>query len=156
MRSFYVPGKPKGKQRPGFARKTARAYTPKKTREYEKLIAFAYVRQCGEQFQGPVQVEIEAVFNPPKSWSRAKKKRAVEGYIYPGRPDVDNIEKAVLDGLNRVAYKDDASVVGASCFKGYSVEQPEGLYITISSVGGGQKGGRKKDAAKGVQRNHES
>lgn len=149
--SFFVPGKPKGKGRPQFNRKTRRAYTPKETREYEEQIAFAYVKQCGVGFQGYVYVEITAIFKIPKSWPKSKRRLVEEGRIYPSRPDVDNIEKAVLDGLNHVAYADDAAVVGAYCTKDYEHEEmPEGLYIRIVSLEGGGERGRKKNAAKGV------
>ena len=37
-----------------------------------------------------------------------------------GKPDIDNIIKAVLDGLNGVAFKDDAQVVFISAQKLYS------------------------------------
>lgn len=152
MRSFYVPGPPKGKGRPQFCRKTKRAYTPKGTRAYENRIAFAYRTQCGEKFQGPVWVEIMAVFNIPKSWTKAKKRQAVQGELFPKRPDIDNIAKAVLDGLNHVAYDDDSSVVMVTAFKDWDTELAEGLFVTISSVEERVgRSGRKEDSAKGVQ-----
>lgn len=43
------------------------------------------------------------------------------GLIRPTKkPDIDNITKAVLDALNKVAYKDDAAIVQFSVEKFYS------------------------------------
>ena len=45
------------------------------------------------------------------------------GDIFPSRkPDVDNIEKAVLDALNGIAYKDDSRVFRTGCVKYYGSE----------------------------------
>lgn len=57
------------------------------------------------------------------------------GAILPSRkPDVDNIEKAVLDALNGIAYKDDARVHRTSGAKFYGA--PPRLEITIKEVTG--------------------
>ena len=45
-------------------------------------------------------------------------------------PDVDNILKIVLDGLNGVAYADDSQVVEAACRKHYDGEK-EGLEVRV-------------------------
>ena len=67
-----------------------------------------------------MRVQIRAYFPMPNSWSRAKKGLALSGDIRPGKkPDVDNIIKIVLDGLNGIAYDDDKQVVYASCKKMY-------------------------------------
>lgn len=38
---FTIPGVPQGKERPRFTQNSA-TYTPKKTKDYEKLVAWAY------------------------------------------------------------------------------------------------------------------
>lgn len=43
------------------------------------------------------------------------------GLIRPTKkPDIDNITKAILDALNKVAYKDDSAIVRFSIEKYYS------------------------------------
>ena len=64
-------------------------------------------------------VVIEAVFPIPKSWPRAKKAEAAAGKLAPGKPDIDNILKVVLDGLNGIAYEDDKQVTIVQCKKSY-------------------------------------
>lgn len=60
--------------------------------------------------EGPVEAEIVARFMPPKSTSRVKLAAMLAGEIVPTkRPDADNICKN-LDGLNGVAFRDDAQV----------------------------------------------
>lgn len=69
---------------------------------------------------GCVSVSIDAVFPVPAGWSRATKRQDLAGLIKPsGKPDLDNIAKAVLDALNAVAYTDDSKVVALHITKRY-------------------------------------
>ena len=101
---FFVPGKVQGKARPRFSSRSGTVYTPGKTKSYERQIAEAYEAQRGSCFEGPVMVVIEAVFPIPKSWTRAKKAEALAGKLPPGKPDIDNILKVVLDGRLSAAF----------------------------------------------------
>ena len=129
---FFVPGKVQGKARPRFSSKSGTVYTPGKTKSYERQIKEAYEVQEGLCREGRVMVVIEAVFPIPKSWTRAKKAAAMAGKIPPGKPDIDNILKVVLDGLNDVAYEDDKQVVLTQCKKVYAdTTRPAGLYVHV-------------------------
>lgn len=129
---FFVPGKVQGKARPRFSSRSGTVYTPGKTKSYERQIAEAYEVQEGLCREGRVMVVIEAVFPIPKSWTRAKKAEAMAGKIPPGKPDIDNILKVVLDGLNDVAYEDDKQVVLTQCKKVYAdTTRPAGLYVHV-------------------------
>ena len=56
-----------------------------------------------------------------KSWSTVKKGRALAQMIRPiVKPDLDNIAKAILDGMNGVAWEDDKQVVSLRMEKTYS------------------------------------
>ena len=119
---FFVNGEPKGKGRPRFT-KAGHAYTDAKTKQYELLVMESYLDASdGYKFTSPVRVTIMAHFKPPK-----KSKKVVgdmlNGHILPTKkPDVDNIAKIILDGLNRVAWDDDTQVVDLSVSKYYSEE----------------------------------
>lgn len=129
---FFVPGKVQGKARPRFSSRSGTVYTPGKTKSYERQIAEAYETQEGLCRGGRVMVVIEAVFPIPKSWTRAKKAEAMAGKLAPGKPDIDNILKVVLDGLNDVAYEDDKQVVLTQCKKVYAdTTRPAGLYVRV-------------------------
>ncbi len=109
---FTVPGKPMGKQRPYFVRKTGAAFTPDKTANYENLISLAFSEKYPDHVPtaDPVTLSVCAVFPITKSWPKWKKIKAEEGKIHPGKPDIDNILKVVQDGLNNVAWSDDSQV----------------------------------------------
>lgn len=117
---FTIPGVPQGKERPRFT-KNGIAYTPAKTRGYEKVVAWAYHCEAHDvRFIGPVQAYIAAVYPIPRSWSKKKQQDAANNKLLPMvKPDLDNVAKAVLDACNGIAYKDDAAVVGLSICKRY-------------------------------------
>jgi Holliday junction resolvase RusA-like endonuclease len=118
---FNVPGKPVGKQRPRFSRKTGRAYTPKETATYENLIRLAFAEEYDfkEPTGQPVRLSVVAIFPIPKSWAKKKQIAAEELRIFPGKPDADNILKAVQDAGNGVIWKDDALIETACISKRY-------------------------------------
>ena len=109
--SFCVPGPPVGKARPRVT-KAGHAYTPQKTRDYEKLVRACYESQIGTiKFVGrkPLEVLIEAEFPIPKSASKKKQAEMVDTY-HVNKPDADNLAKSILDGLVGVAIEDDSAV----------------------------------------------
>ena len=119
---FVVPGKPRGKGRPRFARmgNYVRTYTPAETAAYENLVALEYQSAGGVLMECPVEVTILASFAPPKSASKKMRDAMLNGQIVPNcKPDIDNIIKAVLDGLNGVAYKDDTQVINVQAARYY-------------------------------------
>lgn len=130
---FTVPGEPQGKARPRFDSIRKRTYTPMKTRRYENFIAGSYAAAGGRCFECAVAMRIKAYYGIPKSVS--KKRRALllaNSEPVSRKPDIDNVVKAVLDGLNRFAYNDDKQVVALSAAKLYS-DDPR-LEIEISEV----------------------
>ncbi len=129
---FTVPGEPRGKGRPRFTRRGF-AYTDTATRDYETLIACraAEAMPCAP-VETPVSVRVDIYKGVPKSWSMAKRARALDGQEIPGKPDLDNVAKAVLDALNGVTYADDAQVVRLVVQKQYSLEPR--LEVTVKEL----------------------
>lgn len=117
---FTIKGEPRGKGRPRFT-KNGRVYTPTETIQYENLVALGYRNSAkGYKFTSPVRVTIKAFQKPPK-----KSKKVVEamlnGRVLPTKkPDLDNIAKIILDGLNKVAWDDDTQVVEMMVIKRYA------------------------------------
>lgn len=109
-----IPGKPFGKQRPRFG--NGRTYTPKETVSFERTVAVLAQPLFAQPFSGPVAIEIIATFEPPASWSRKRRESAI-GTPHIQRPDFDNIQKAICDALNRIAYEDDGQIASAHCVK---------------------------------------
>ena len=114
---IVIPGQPKSKGRPRFAR--GRVFTPATTLQYERLVAAAARQVISEPITGNVQVDILAVYQVPKSWAKALQASARRGDIMPTRPDIDNVIKIILDGMNEVAYLDDQQVHMISAEKRY-------------------------------------
>jgi Holliday junction resolvase RusA-like endonuclease len=112
---FTIPGRPFAKQRPRATRQ-GRVYTPAATVSFERTVGQIACQHFPEPITGPVRVEIVATFEPPKSWS---KKKTAEHINRPHtqRPDLDNCQKAILDGLNRIAFADDGQVAEIMCRK---------------------------------------
>lgn len=115
--TFSIQGAPSGKGRPRFF--NGHAVTPEKTRTYEALIRYeashAIERMVVKpDFTAVCRVGIRAYFEVPQSYSRKKRNQIAESgtmQVRPGKPDLDNIIKAVLDGMNGIVYRDDVQVV---------------------------------------------
>jgi Holliday junction resolvase RusA-like endonuclease len=116
--TIRLAGVPKGKGRPRFSRASGRAYTPEATRSYEGALRYAAQQVMGDRapLEGPLFVDMVALFPIPASWSKAKRAAA---YYAPCKPDADNLAK-VLDALNEVVFKDDKQVVALTLVKMYS------------------------------------
>ena len=110
-----IPGKPVGKARPRFRRAGFKVitYTP---------VSRIYKQSAGVLYTNiPLRVRILAKFPIPESWSKKNKEKALKGEIKPNKkPDLDNIAKIILDGLNGVAYTDDKQVTSLEIEKVYS------------------------------------
>lgn len=141
MIEFFVPGKPVGKGRPLASVRGGRVSmrTPEKTRDYEGLVAhYASVarRASGESFatiyvddgrkvwarQHPVLVSIELRFLRPKGHRKAD----LAWRHHTQKPDIDNVAKAILDGLVLGGViSDDTQVVGLSILKRWVTDSVE-------------------------------
>ncbi len=110
---FTVPGEPHGKGRPRFVRATGRTYTDRKTASYENLVRVAFDSAFPDWVpsEGSIELHLYFYFAPPKSWSKKKKEEALSKRLKKtSKPDLDNIEKAVCDALNGVAWADDSQI----------------------------------------------
>lgn len=127
---FTVPGACQAKQRPRINRNTGRVYTPNATHKYEKK-----VRECyeGNYYFDDEYISIKIIFkfDIPKSYSKKKHSEALEGIIRPQKADIDNYIKSCLDGLNKVAYKDDKYIIKLEAEKIFA-EEAETIIIIES------------------------
>ena len=129
---FTIMGRPQGKGRPRFTM-TGHAYTPEKTREYERQVRQEYRLHAKESHfsDRPVAVDILAFFPVPQKVNKQTRAQMERGEIFPTRkPDCDNIIKIVCDALNGVAWRDDSQVVALTCQKKYGVEPAVHVVIT--------------------------
>lgn len=139
MISFKVIGKIVGKQRP---RATtfgghARIYTPKDTMNYESLVKFSFLEQYPNFIpydrETAIKVHITCFKPIPKAYSKKKRQQALDREIRPMvKPDLDNIAKSILDGLNQVAFVDDKNVVDLHIEQYY--HQVEMVLVEIEEI----------------------
>ena len=117
---LFFPFEPKPKGRPRMTRR-GRAYTPKATHDYEKLIRDFYKENSTDYYDSAIKVSL--IFYMPIPKSTSKKKRALmeigEIKCTSHTGDVDNLAKAVTDALNRVAYEDDCLITELHVKKRY-------------------------------------
>lgn len=121
--------------------KNGRFYTPEKTQIYEDVIGWEYASAVNKgnaktYMNGePVRAVLGFYFSIPSSYSKKRKKSILEGSEgFTKRPDVDNLVKAVLDGLNGIAFKDDCQVVEVHATKGYTSDEEGFIVIDIQEV----------------------
>lgn len=104
------PVEPVPKARPRVGKK--RTFTPKRTRDFERMIKdLAKLQMQVSPLDRCIGVEIKFYMTKPKKPSRP----------YP-RGDIDNYCKSLLDGLNGVAFIDDAQICNLKASKHYSDE----------------------------------
>jgi Holliday junction resolvase RusA-like endonuclease len=125
MVTYIVYGEPVGKGRPRFARRGnfVSTYSPQKTKTYEDEIRMMARAAMGssEPLDTPVTVAIYIRVGIPTSFSKQKRKDALEGILKPTKkPDADNILKCFLDAMNGIVYLDDKQVVNIHLTKLYA------------------------------------
>ena len=132
-----INGIPQGKARPRFT-KGGRAYTPAKTRRYEEAVreaALLAVQAQGFVKHGkdtPLEACVTAWFPVPASWPKKKRAAALSGALYPtGKPDADNIAKAVLDAANGIAFHDDRQIVSLTVRKRYTFRDDDSPRVVV-------------------------
>lgn len=119
---FTVPIRPVGKARPRFTR-FGHTYTPDTTRAAEHhvaLYATAMMQGIKRAETQPLAVDLEFVFEPPKSWSKKRKREAIRQFLpRKEKPDIDNLEKLVCDAMNGIVYADDNQITELRAVKYY-------------------------------------
>lgn len=154
-----IMGDPLGKQRPRRGRTIAQTvqvhgqektiyhattYTPAKTHNYERRVRHIFrsmLKQDALALTDPVVIEIDAHYKLPASATKQEKLNMLAGSLLPEKtPDIDNIAKAVMDGLNPETRKhlikqqgflqDDRQVVNLLGFKDYAIEPSVTIKVT--------------------------
>ena len=129
--AFDVPGEPRGKGRPRAAvfAGHAKVYTPEATASYENRVALAF-RQAyplAEPSRRPLAVTLTFSFPLNKGDYTGKGFLGKHGKAklsgkerHAKKPDVDNLVKSVLDGLNGIAFMDDSQICCITAAKRYA------------------------------------
>ena len=129
---FEVPGKVIGKGRPRLNSYTGVVYTPTRTKDYESLVEQYFLLKYPrfKALEGRIKINIIAYFSIPKTTKKADINEMLENNISPTKkPDIDNMVKAVLDSMNKFAFKADNQITKLEVEKKYALEDK--IYIKI-------------------------
>lgn len=127
--TIEIPGKPIAKKRPKFSTrgKFVRAYNDQETEE--SLFLHHVGEQVSKILEGPLAIVLHFHMPRPKghfgTGRNAGKLKAKAPEHHTSKPDVDNLEKFVLDCLNGVAWNDDAQIVSSTKRKFYTEGKPK-------------------------------
>lgn len=102
--SFTHMGRPVPKGRPRFT-KYGGVYTPRETAQAEAEIAYAYLRESGPLYAGPIGLSIDLFPD------RTEVQLWPEDWDSSLRGDIDNYTKLVLDALEKNAFHNDRQIV---------------------------------------------
>jgi len=128
--SFRIHTTPvaKGRPRATSINGKARVYTPKKTAHFEAIVAETAEAHIGKLMEGPIEVSLSFYLPRPKRLQR--KKDSSLAIVHTSKPDVDNLAKSVLDGL-QAFMGDDAQVYRLTASK-YYAGKGVGPYVDVA------------------------
>jgi len=130
---LLIFGEPVAQGRPRFSSRNGfvRVHDPAKSAKYKKLVSSTAEQLCSKPLEGALSVRIDVFRGIPASWSKKKQEKANMGEIRPTtKPDADNYAKAVLDGLNKIAFYDDSQIIELVITKNYSFNPRVEVEIT--------------------------
>lgn len=140
MQKFIIEGEAVPKGRPRFTR-SGHTYTPKRTKDYEKLVKQSLKLQKAKLSNKPLLMKVDIFKGYLKSWTIKQCEQAKTGELQPfRRPDVDNYVKAILDGADGILYKDDAQIIRLEVEKHYGKEPRVEIQIKEYQKGSGKSG----------------
>ena len=132
---FWFHVRPVPKERPRVVRTRSgkiSTYTPQRTKALadglKPVIRSILPSQC--VFDAPVSLHMFFLFSPPASWPVWKRELSTQGLLFPtSRPDLDNLEKALLDVFNETVFVDDSLVVDRTATKMHFAET--GILVSL-------------------------
>lgn len=106
MTTITIPGEPIAQPRHQVA--NGRAYIPAKhpIHAYKDSLRLVARQSFSKPLEGPIGVSLTFIFARPKRLKKTRTDRTWKDT----KPDIDNLEKAVLDALNGIAWMDDGQV----------------------------------------------
>jgi Holliday junction resolvase RusA-like endonuclease len=133
MLIIEIPGHPLALARPRFFRKgeNVGVYDSQK-REKEQVQWQMKAQFRNDPFDFPMVIDLTFFMPIPKTTPKGKKKQMICGILHHvKKPDIDNLQKFVLDCMNNIVFKDDSQIIELNSKKIYA-ENP-GTLIVIKS-----------------------
>ena len=112
---FEIPVVPVPKARPRTfttIKGVTRTITPNKTKSFETFIkGWLQLRFNRDPFQEPLQFDLTFVFEVPKSYSKSRRLHCLSDHgRHTNKPDLDNLEKSVLDASEGILFYNDSQI----------------------------------------------
>ena len=102
-----------------------RVYDPPKVKTYKDSVR-AFLKDYPIKRFSDVELDVKAKFYLPvqKNISKKERERKLSHKVRPcKKPDIDNLQKSLLDALNGIVWDDDAKITHIEAWKFYS-EKP--------------------------------
>jgi len=121
---FTVYGHPVAKGRPRFSTrgKFPVAYTPEKTKTYEAEVGMMAKAAMGasEALEGALEAFIYVTFPVPPSYSKKRTEACLSDVEkHTKKPDLDNVVKAICDGMDKIVFLSDSQITSIHATKVY-------------------------------------
>jgi Holliday junction resolvase RusA-like endonuclease len=121
---FTVYGTPTPKGRPRFSTrgKFPVAYTPEKTKTYEAEVGMMAKAAMGasKALEGALEAFIYVTFPVPASYSKKRTEACLnETEKHTKKPDLDNVVKSVIDGMDKIVFDNDSQIMSIHATKVY-------------------------------------
>lgn len=129
---FDIPGKPITWTRPRITTVGGHphGFNTKSLKEWKERVTRVARCHFTEPLTGPLGISLGFLYAAPKALCRVRK--PYTGGIKTSRPDLDNLIKGTLDGLEGIAFNDDAQITYLGATKAYLPQgKPPKTVVTI-------------------------
>ena len=121
---FTVYGEPVAKGRPRFSTrgKFPVAYTPEKTKAFEFEVGMMALTAMGgsKPLEGALEAFIYVTFPVPASYSKKRTEACLSDVEkHTKKPDLDNVVKAICDGMDKIVFLSDSQITSIHATKVY-------------------------------------
>jgi Holliday junction resolvase RusA-like endonuclease len=102
--------------------KFVQTYTDNKTRDFEAKVAEAakIVMGVSDPLGTPLKVFLQFILPIPASVTKKRLKSILDGLeVHTKKPDLDNLIKATIDGMDKIVFDNDSQIVNISATKKY-------------------------------------
>ena len=119
---IWIPGQPIAKRRHRSTVVNDKICTYSDQKDQARRMSILALQQTkGETLQGALIVKMDFGMAMPKKVAKSKREAMLCGDIAPTKkPDLDNLEKMILDCLNKIVWEDDKQIVEIHSRKFYS------------------------------------
>ena len=126
MIDFCILGNPVAQGRPKFARRGrfVTTYDPPKSKSFKETVKWQAIESGAnkELLEGPLEVTLVFSMQRPKGHHGKKGLRPSAPKYHTVKPDIDNLTKGVIDGLEGICFARDQQIVSMDLTKEYAKE----------------------------------